>query len=70
MTAVVQCPRSLVYQSPGSLRTKHLGPARAGPQPSEQPWSKSPISQCHRRVRVPVNLTPDELSDPGGCTRV
>ena len=46
--------------------SKHPGPARAGPQPSEQPRSNSPISQCHRRVRVLVDLTPDELSDLGG----
>jgi hypothetical protein len=36
--------------------TQALDPSRS--------WS--PISQCHKRVRVPVNLTSDELSDPGG----
>ena len=34
--------------------------------PSEQPRWNSPISQCHRRVRVLVDLTPDELSDLAG----
>jgi hypothetical protein len=60
-------------RSPGAVRarqagviSKHPGPARAGPPPSEQPRSNSPISQCHRRVRVLVDLTPDELSDLGG----
>ena len=38
----------------------------AGHQLSDQPRSGSPISQCHRRVRVLVDLTPDELSDLGG----
>src|SRR4029077_12315528 len=50
----------------GHLETKHPGPPRADPQPSEQPRSNSPISRCHRRVRVLVDLTPDELSDLGG----
>ena len=32
----------------------------------QQPRSSGPISQCHRRVRVLVDLTADELSDLGG----
>jgi hypothetical protein len=58
---------TLIALAKQSVISKHPGPARAGPQPSERPRSMSPISQCHKRVRVPVNLTPDELSDPGGC---
>jgi hypothetical protein len=38
----------------GGVISKHLGPARTAPQPSELPRLESPISQCHRRVRIPA----------------
>ena len=44
------------------LISKHCGPVRRRAAVIGQPRSGSPISQCHKRVRVLVDLTPDQLS--------
>jgi DNA invertase Pin-like site-specific DNA recombinase len=49
--------RHQVALAKAGVVSKHPGPAPTGPQPSEQSRSQSPIFQCHRRVRVSVNLT-------------
>jgi hypothetical protein len=57
-----QCREPLDQSVKGVIKTKPSGPARPDCQPSAPSRSRSPISQCHRRVRVIQHLTTDKSS--------
>jgi hypothetical protein len=42
------------------------GLAASAIRASDPSRSRSPISWCHKRVRVPIDLTPDEMSEASG----